>query len=211
MSAQSETKAGKLIFLHGASSSGKSTIARRLQATIDQPFWHISIDHLRDSGVLPMERIRNGEFPWKDLRDAFFSGYHRSLPVYAAAGNNLIVEHIIDTRKWLALLIDQLSPFDVFFVGIHCPLEELERRERARNDRPIGDARRDFATVHKHMQYDFEIDSTRPIAETVTALLNAWKQRQQPSAFEQMAAARATRYDTAVASSGLAIRGSPKR
>jgi chloramphenicol 3-O phosphotransferase len=37
---------GKIIFLHGASSSGKSTIAKLLQNTIDEPFWHVSIDHL---------------------------------------------------------------------------------------------------------------------------------------------------------------------
>ena len=47
----------QIIFLHGASSSGKSTIAKALQACIEKPFWHISIDHLRDAGVLPTERM----------------------------------------------------------------------------------------------------------------------------------------------------------
>jgi len=178
---------GKIIFLHGASSSGKSTIARLLQATIDAPFWHISIDHLRDSGVLPMDRIASGAFPWKDLRDGFFDGYHRSLPVYAAAGNNMIIEHIIDTQEWMALLVALLSPFDIFFVGVHCPLEELERRERARKDRAIGDARRDFETIHRHAPYDFEVDATRPPAENVAAIIAAWKERSGPSVFQRMA------------------------
>ena len=178
---------GKIIFLHGASSSGKSTIAQRLQAVIDAPFWHISIDHLRDSGVLPMDRFRSGEFDWKNVRDAFFDGYHRALPVYAAAGNNLIIEHIIDTPEWMALLVDLLRPFDVFFVGIHCPLEELEQRERARGDRSIGDARRDFETIHRHALYDLEIESTRPPAENVAAIIGAWNERRGPSAFERMA------------------------
>jgi chloramphenicol 3-O-phosphotransferase len=47
----------QIIFLHGASSSGKSTIAKALQARIEKPFWHISIDHLSDAGVLPTERM----------------------------------------------------------------------------------------------------------------------------------------------------------
>ncbi len=47
-----ETCMSHIIFLHGASSSGKSTIAKELQSRIEVPFWHISIDHLRDSGVL---------------------------------------------------------------------------------------------------------------------------------------------------------------
>jgi len=59
---------GKIIFLHGASSSGKSTIARALQARIDEPFWHISIDHLRDAGILPSARITSGEFKWPEMR-----------------------------------------------------------------------------------------------------------------------------------------------
>lgn len=44
----------QIIFFHGASSRGKSTLARELQAKIEKPFWHISIDHLRDAGVLPL-------------------------------------------------------------------------------------------------------------------------------------------------------------
>jgi chloramphenicol 3-O phosphotransferase len=181
---------GKIIFLHGASSSGKSTIARLLQATIDMPFWHISIDHLRDSGVLPMDRFRRGDFEWKAARNAFFDGYHRALPVYAAAGNNLIIEHILDTEAWMLLLLDLLQPFDVFFVGIHCPLNELERRESARKDRAIGDARRDFETIHRHVVYDLEIDAAQPPQESVAAIIAAWDQRRQPSAFERMRSAR---------------------
>lgn len=56
----------QIIFLHGASSSGKSTIAKALQKRIEKPFWHISIDHLRDAGVLPTERFKNGDFRWAD-------------------------------------------------------------------------------------------------------------------------------------------------
>ena len=178
--------AGKVIFLHGASSSGKSTIARLLQATIDAPFWHLSIDHLRDSGVLPIDRIRQGEFRWQEMRGAFFDGYHRALPVYVAAGNNLILEHIVDTPQWMALLVDLLAPFDVFFVGLHCPLEELERRERARGDRPPGDARRDFETIHRHALYDLEIDAMQPPADNVATIIAAWKRRAAPSAFQRM-------------------------
>ena len=55
---------GKIIFIHGPSSSGKTTLSRALQQRLDEPFWLFSIDHLREAGVLPMERIRTGEFAW---------------------------------------------------------------------------------------------------------------------------------------------------
>ena len=92
---------GRIILLNGASSSGKSTIARALQAQLGDPFWHISIDHLRDAGVLPLDRIRSGEFAWSEMREAFFLGFERSLAAYTSAGNDLIVEYIVETREWM--------------------------------------------------------------------------------------------------------------
>lgn len=181
--------AGAIILLNGASSSGKSSIARALQASIAAPFWHISIDHLVDAGVLPSARIRSGEFTWKGaMREAFFDGFHRSLPVYAEAGNNLIVEHIVETEAWMRRLLALLGPYDVFFVGVHCPLEELERREAARGDRPIGDARRDFHTAHAHATYDLELDATQPPQANAERLITAWASRSRPSAFDRLTA-----------------------
>ena len=178
---------GKIILLNGASSSGKSTLARALQAELEEPFWHFSIDHLNAAGVLPEERIARGEFVWRDQRPRFFEGFHRCLPALAAAGNNLIVEHIIETAEWMQRLLGLLRPFDVFFVGVHCPLEELERRERERGNRRLGDARVDFETTHTFVDgYDFEIQSTRPNADNVRALIAAWNNRQPPGAFEKM-------------------------
>ena len=178
---------GKIIFLNGASSSGKSTLARGLQAGLDEPFWHFSIDHLSAARVLPWDRIKSGEFPWGGLREAFFDGFHRCLPALAQAGNNLIVEHIIETRAWMDRLIGLLSTVDVFFVGIHCPLPELERRELARGDRRKGEAKADYEITHTFGPYDFEVSSTEGNAKNVAAVIAAWKSRRRPSAFERMA------------------------
>ncbi len=151
----------QIIFLHGASSSGKSTIAKALQARIERPFWHISIDHLRDSGVLPMSRFHSGEFAWKDARRAVFDGFHASLAAYANTGNDLILEHILDTEGWLETLRDLLAGHDVFFVAVHCPLDVLIAREQQRGDRPAGSAKRDYETIHAGKAYDLELDTAR--------------------------------------------------
>lgn len=177
---------GKIILLNGASSSGKSTLAHGLQATLDEPFWHFSIDHLNAANILPRKRIDSGEFPWQDLRPQFFDGFHRCLPALALAGNNLIVEHIVETQAWMHRLLRLLSQVDVFFVGVHCPLPELERRETERGNRRIGEARADFETTHTFGIYDFEINSTLPVDDNVNAVIAAWQSRQHPSAFEKM-------------------------
>ena len=45
-------------------------------------------------------------------------------------------------------------------VGVRCPLAELERREAARVDRTLGQARVHFDTVHSTMRYDVEVDTS---------------------------------------------------
>ncbi len=39
---------GKIIFLNGSSSAGKTTIAVMLQQLLDEPFQHIALDQFRD-------------------------------------------------------------------------------------------------------------------------------------------------------------------
>ncbi len=179
---------GRIILLNGASSSGKSSLARAVQARIEEPFWHISIDHLRDAGVLPTTRIRSGEFQWSTMRDAFFEGFEQSLLAYVRCGNNLIVEHIMESRDWLLRLVRLLEAQDVFFVGLHCDLAELERREIARGDRKVGDARRDFHLIHSYCRYDAELDSAVPPELNADRLIAAWRRRTTPSAFQSLLA-----------------------
>ncbi len=177
---------GNIIFVNGASSSGKSTLCRALQTNLELPFWHYSIDHLLAANILPQDRIKSKEFLWSDMRPQFFSGFHHSLPALAKAGNNLIVEHIVETKEWMRLLLELLAPFDVFFVGVHCPLPELERREQMRGNRRIGEARQDFEIVHTFGVYDLEIDSTQDLNANVETVILAWNSRKQPSAFQTM-------------------------
>ena len=188
---QSTVLRGKIILLNGASSSGKSTLCAAVQSRLAEPFWHWSIDHLVAAQTLPDTRIKSGEFPWPDLRPTFFDGFHNTLPALAAAGNNLLVEHIVETEQWLARLARLLRGFDVFFVALHCDLEELERRERERGDRPKGDARRDFESLHRFGEYDLELMSSDSVEDNAEALIAAWAARVHPTAFERMAAAMA--------------------
>ncbi len=169
---------GKIILLNGASSAGKSSIAREIQHQIEQPFWHVSSDQLIEAKMLPPRDFEGGRFAWESMRENFFGGFHNCLPALARAGNNLVVDHVIEFETWLNDLNLLLADIDCFFVGVHCDIDELERREIARNDRTIGEARDHFEVVHTFCNYDYEVDST-----TVTPAINAgyiikaWKKR----------------------------------
>lgn len=180
---------GKIILLNGASSSGKTTLALALQDKISEPFWHYSIDHFREADILPMKRIKDGDFDWAQMREPFFNGFHHSIATFAQTGNNLIVEHIVETQEWMDRLVVLLSSFDIFFVGVHCELEELEKRARARGNGKIEEARNDYGIVHTFGEYDLELDTSDATTEqNVTSLLDAWSKRPHDHSFLRMKA-----------------------
>jgi chloramphenicol 3-O phosphotransferase len=171
----------RIIFLNGASSSGKSTLAKAMQEALPEPFLHVSSDHLVASGMLPARRDPGGSFAWwQQMRPRFFDGFHRCLPALAAAGNHLTVEHIIESRAWREYLATLRGGLDVFLVGVHCDLAEIDRRERDRGDRRIGEGGSHVETdlIYAFGPYDFEVDTTTAVPSAATAsLLAAWRTR----------------------------------
>jgi chloramphenicol 3-O phosphotransferase len=166
----------KIILLNGASSSGKSTLGRALHRQMDTPYLYFSSDQLVQAHVLPdLPGVRGGEeWDWKNIRPRFFDGFHRCIAALAEAGNDLIVEHVLEHRSWFDDCMRMLSRFDTFFVGVHCPLPELERRERIRGDRKIGEGRSHLqAGIHTWGPYDFEIDTSLSDPERNAALVKA--------------------------------------
>lgn len=154
---------GRIIFLNGASSSGKSTLPKAMQEALPELFQHVSPDHLVASGMLPDRRDPDGPFAWwQQMRPRFFDGFHRCLSALAAAGNDLIVEHIIEFRAWREDLATLLDGLDVFLVGVHCDLAEIDRRETRpeRSPHRRGPVARETDLIHTSGPYDFEVDTT---------------------------------------------------
>ena len=180
------TPPGKIIIINGPSSSGKTTFALALQRQLELPFIRFSFDLFMEHKAFPSEQIKNGTFSWDEMRLSVFRGLHQCLPALATAGNNIIFDHIIETKEWLHHLISLVSELDVFFVGLHCSLPELERREIQRGDRNKGEAYRDFQSVHSITSYDLELNSENPLDENVTFLIQAWQNRKHPSALDKM-------------------------
>lgn len=77
--------------------------------------------------------------------------------------------------------------FDVVFVGVHCDLDELQRREREREDRPVGLAAQQLKQVHAHGAFDVECDTTASSAHDCALLVKKF-QSEPPGqrAFERL-------------------------
>ena len=157
-----------------------------MQKQLKIPFIRFSFDLFLEHQAFPMEQIRNGVFSWVTMKPYVFSGIQRCVPALATAGNNIIFDHIIETKMWLYDLVSLISEFDVFFVGLHYSLPELERREIQRGNRRKGEASIDLQTVHSVTSYDLELNSENLLEDNVTLLIQAWKARKRPSALDKM-------------------------
>lgn len=162
---------GRIILLNGTSSAGKSTLAAELRKKLEPQFHYYASDQLADAGFRPLEK--NVRFKY---REAFFDGFHNSIVSFAGAGLDLLVEHIVEFQSWADSLTALLSPFDVFWVGVHAPLIEIEQRERLRGNRQIGEGAYHLKT-HTFCKYDVEVDTTQPLGDSVDAILTAWRGR----------------------------------
>lgn len=154
----------KVILLNGTSSAGKTTIAKALQQIMDAPYLHVPVDSFEAMTPGPDKLGKVGSPLWHSVFNRVLSGFHHSVAALAAAGSNLIVDHVllqgVEPQNWLTECLDVLAPFTVYFIGVHCPLEELRRRERERGDRAEGQAEGQLSRVHQHGVYDLEVDTS---------------------------------------------------
>lgn len=178
--------AGHIVFLNGVSSSGKSSIAEHLLPMLDRPYFHMQVD--------AFGRMRSGErtaaLDPAEL-DATLTrtrgGFHRAVAGMAAAGNDIVVDHVLSERWRLLDCLTVLADYDVTFVGVHCSVEELARRERARGDRQIGQAATQLETVHAHGTYDLECDTTTTTPyECAIQIRDFLARPERPVAFDRL-------------------------
>jgi len=178
-----------LIFLNGTSSSGKSTLARGIQSQASIPFWHVASDQFIEAGMLPKWVNDGDDFDWKVNRPKFFKAFHACVRSILLADNNIILDHIIESQEWFEDLQRLLDGFDVFFVGIHCPLKIIQHREAQRADKHIGnrymgEAEYHLRHVHTYSSYDYEVDTSKQsTAELAESILVEWKRRKQSQFF----------------------------
>lgn len=161
-----------IIFLNGASCAGKTSITRGLQDQLPAPFMRLGVDDVvfplapprwlgTPEGVRGTPRadgavvIEMGPGGW-----ALQRAFHRAARAIVDSGVRLIVDEVLFDPGLLLDWRDVLAALDVMLVGVHCDLEELEARERARPDRANGQCRAQVDVVHSHGPYDLEIDTT---------------------------------------------------
>jgi chloramphenicol 3-O phosphotransferase len=157
-----------IVILNGAAGAGKTSIVRAWQELNEEPFLDAGIDRF-----LRMLPARYLEPPlWADVMGQhdragaagrqLMGAMHATIAAIARSGLSVVADHVIVDRAWLAECARLFRGLDAYLVGIMCPLDVLERRERERPDRQAtaGEVARQFEAVHAHAAYDVEVDTS---------------------------------------------------
>lgn len=151
-------KKGRILLLNGASSSGKTSLAKALQYLLESPYLYLGLDTFIDMFPDGYGDVED-KFLQEINRKHILSAMNTCIVSLADSGYNLIIDHVLDERDSEKEILSQLSSFHVMFIGIRCPLEILEKREKSRGDRQIGLAKSQYDTVHSNKAYDLEVDT----------------------------------------------------
>lgn len=147
---------GRIILLNGVPNAGKTTLAVTVQAMLEEPYWHLSLDDFLHGYTA---QHRTGPNPPSFVQ--VMRGYLHSLRQLAVCSNNIVAEAVL-TPERLGTYLELFGEFPVLLIGLHIPLEEAHRRELSRSDRRHYEVTaRDLKWVHAHELYDLELDTMR--------------------------------------------------
>ena len=157
---------GVLVVANGPSGSGKSSLITAL-AEIDPARAWVVFDEPVLGRVAPPFLI------WPDASPALHDGFLAGICAVARAGNVVATAAAGHPQRRFAAAADGVR---TLYVGLHCPVAELLRREQGRDGRWGGLAEQSLG-AHDGWTYDLELDSTAAppveLARQVLALVGA--------------------------------------
>ncbi|MGH3880036.1 MAG: chloramphenicol phosphotransferase CPT [Actinophytocola sp.] len=159
----------RVIVLNGGSSSGKSGIARCLQAVLPDPWLAVGVDMLIETmpvalrtSAAGIEFAADGEVTvgpeFRELEAAWLAG----TAAMVKAGARIVVDDVFlggpaSQGRWRRAL----DGVPTLWVGVRCDGAVAAGRELARGDRVAGMAESQAELVHRGVVYDLEVDTTR--------------------------------------------------
>jgi chloramphenicol 3-O-phosphotransferase len=172
-------KTNSVVFLNGPSSSGKTTLVKKLQNNLDQPYLHIGIDKIIEMMPEKLNNWHGGKvdqgFFWDLTEDtsgnklaylklgpfAFkMSCFFKNIVVLALeTGHSVIVDEVCVIEGSFDAWRKLLSPYNALYVALKASTTTLEQREKKRGDRMPGSARTQNAIVHADKKYDLELNT----------------------------------------------------
>jgi chloramphenicol 3-O phosphotransferase len=176
--------ATKIIVLNGGSSSGKTGIARCLQAILPEPWLRFGVDEL--IAALPPALTSSGGVTFGpagevSVGDGFRvaeAAWLAGIAAMARAGARVIVDDVfLSGAASQARYLAALEGLEVLWAGVRCEAAVAVGREMARGNRVTGMAESQAVIAHDGVVYDIEVDTTSSEALDCARLIAARVER----------------------------------
>lgn len=155
---------GKIIFLNGVTSSGKTSIVEALQNQEDIFFYVVANDLFQE---MVGEHFLRQNY-WKYLSEVIIMMYHTA-KLYSDMGKNVLIDGILVEREEIRPHYHQLleilkeNPLDI--VEVYCPLEICRQRNILRGDRYETQSQEQYALMAENIQYRTRVDTSKYTSE----------------------------------------------
>ncbi len=150
---------GKIIFLNGVTSSGKTSIVEALQDRDDVFFYVVANDLFQE---MVGERYLRENY-WKYLSEAIILMYHTA-KLFSDMGKNVLIDGILVEREEIAPHTQRMrqilkdNPLDI--VEVYCPLEICRQRNLLRGDRYETQSEEQHALMARDIQPRMRVDTS---------------------------------------------------
>ena len=150
---------GRILFLNGVTSSGKTSIVEALQARKDVFFYVVANDLFQE--MIGEEYLK--ENYWKYLGEVIIMMYHTA-KLFSDMGKNVLIDGILVEREGIAPHYERLlsilkdNPLDV--VEVYCPPEICRERNIARGDRYESQSDEQAALMAPDIRYSLRVDTS---------------------------------------------------
>lgn len=150
---------GRIIFLNGVTSAGKTSIVESLQNREDIFFYVVANDLFQE--MVGENYLRRNY--WKYLSEVIIMMYHTA-KLYSDMGKNVLIDGILVEREELRPHYRQLleilrdNPLDI--VQIYCPLDICRQRNIIRGDRYETQSQEQYALMAENIKYSARVDTS---------------------------------------------------
>lgn len=151
---------GKIIFLNGVTSSGKTSIVEALQERRDQFFYVVANDLFQE---MVGEQYLEEDY-WKYLSEVIIMMYHTA-KLYSDLGKNVLIDGILVERDEIKPHYEKLmeimkdSPLSI--VEVYCPLDVCRQRNIERGDRYESQSDEQAELMSKDIKYTMRVDTSK--------------------------------------------------
>ena len=151
---------GKIIFLNGVTSSGKTSIVEALQERRDQFFYVVANDLFQE---MVGEQYLEEDY-WKYLSEVIIMMYHTA-KLYSDLGKNVLIDGILVERDEIKPHYEKLmeimkdSPLSI--VEVYCPLDICRQRNIERGDRFESQSDEQAELMSKDIKYAMRVDTSK--------------------------------------------------